>query len=345
MKRPRSPIFELILSRLREFWREPEALFWVYGFPILLIVALGLAFPDEAPRPVVDVASLPGHETAVAALRSGGDIDVLVNPLEVAKARHRSERTDLVVIPEGEGYVYLYDPSRPEDHLAKVMADSAIQRAKGRPDPVMTRGETVKLPGSRYIDWLLPGLVGMNIMGGGLWGVGFVLVDMRVRKLLKRFRATPMRRSDFLLAILGSRVVFMIPEVFTILLIGKLLFGAPLGGAPLLLALVILAGSICFCGLGLLLACRTERLETASGLTNLAMMPMWILSGIFFSAERFPDAIQPFVRALPLTQLNFALRGVILEGQGLADIAFPLVMLVGVGGIAFTLALRWFRWT
>jgi ABC-type multidrug transport system permease subunit len=163
-----------------------------------------------------------------------------------------------------------------------------LQRAKGRKDPLPIQTETMNEPGSRYIDFLVPGLVGMSLMGGGLWGVGFVIVDMRVRKLLKRFLATPMRRTDFLLAVVGSRLVFVFPEMLLLGLLGTLAFGMPLRGNVLTATLVVLVGGATFCGLGLLLACRTQKTETVSGLIQLLALPMWMLSGTFFSSARFP---------------------------------------------------------
>ena len=205
--------------------------------------------------------------------------------------------------------------------------------------------EKLSEPGSRYIDFLLPGLVGMNLMGGGLFGIGFVLVDMRVRKLFKRLMATPMHRGDFLLAMLGSRLLFLIPEMFSLLVIARWLFGVPVFGSWGTLILVVVVGALAFAGLGLLVASRTEKTETVSGLINLVMMPMWILSGVFFSAKRFPDFMQPVLQALPLTQLNDALREVMLEGLSLTQIAWRLGILAAYGAISFFLALRWFKWS
>jgi ABC-type multidrug transport system permease subunit len=199
-------------------------------------------------------------------------------------------------------------------------------------------------PGGRYIDFLLPGLIGVNLMGGGLFGVGFVIVNMRVRKLLKRYLATPMRKSDFLTSLALSRFLFTVPDVLLLLLLGYLMFGVEVRGNLLLLVGVIVLGAISFAGLGLLIGSRATTLETASGLINLAMLPMYLFSGVFFSSERFPEGMQGFIQALPLTALNNALRAVMLDGAGLAEIARPLVILVIWGGVSFVLALRWFRW-
>lgn len=211
-------------------------------------------------------------------------------------------------------------------------------------DPVATEDEEVTAPGSRYIDFLVPGLIGMNLMGGGLWGIGFVLVDMRVRNLLKRLLATPMRRSDFLLSMIGVRVLFFIPEMFFLLFVAALIFEIPIRGSLLSVAFLAWIGSMSFAGLGLLVACRAKRLETVTGLMNLVMLPMWLTSGVFFSSERFPDFLQPFIRALPLTQLNDALRAIILDGAGLWTQTGPMLILLAWGSVSFLLALKWFRW-
>jgi ABC transporter DrrB family efflux protein len=184
----------------------------------------------------------------------------------------------------------------------------------------------------------------MNLMGGGLFGVGFVLADMRIRKLLKRFLATPMRRSDFLLSVMFSRMIFTVPEVLVLLLFGWLAFDVKNQGSIWALVFLIVFGAASFSGLGLLVASRAKTIETVSGLMNLVMLPMWLLSGVFFSAERFPDMMQPFIQVLPLTALNDALRAVMLEGKSLAELGFELAVLGIWGGLSFAIALKIFRW-
>ena len=199
-------------------------------------------------------------------------------------------------------------------------------------------------PGSRYIDFLVPGLLGMNLMGGSMWGVGFAVVDMRVKKLLKRLAATPMARADFLWSLAGSRLLFMLPELVVILGTGVLLFGMPVRGSWLAILTLAVLGAASFAGLGMLAACRAQRIETISGLMNFIMVPMWLLSGTFFSSERFPDLLQPFIQALPLTLLNDTLRAVILEGASLTSQGWKMLALAGWGVLPFGLSLRWFRW-
>jgi ABC-type multidrug transport system permease subunit len=222
--------------------------------------------------------------------------------------------------------------------------DDVLQRAAGRQDPIATKDVAMTEPGARYIDFLVPGLLGMNLMGSGMWGVGFVIVDMRVRKLLKRFVATPMKRADFLWSMIGGRLVFMIPELVIVLGTGVLFFGIVIKGSLFAILVFSLAGAISFSGLGLLVASRAQRIETVSGLMNLVQLPMWLFSGIFFSSDRFPGMLQPFVQSLPLTQLNNALRAVILEGAPLHSQMFRFAVLAAWGLIPFLVALRWFRW-
>ena len=343
----RHAFVQLILARVREFFREPEAIFWVYGFPLILAVGLSTAFSSQEPEtPRVDVQGQQGDrraETIVATLKDA-KLTVSLQPAAASMERLKNGKIALVIVPQGEGLEYHYDPARSESVLARYWVDSVLARGQAGPASARATDVIVSEPGQRYIDFLLPGLIGMNILGGGLFGVGFVLVDMRVRKLFKRLMATPVHRGDFLLSLLTARLLFLLPEMLVLLLVGWLAFSVPMKGSFLLLLVVIVAGSFAFSGVGLLVGCRTEKMETMSGLTNLIMLPMWLLSGIFFSAKRFPDEMQPFIQALPLTQLNDALREVMLEGAGLFDIAGRIGYLAAWAVVTFALALRWFKW-
>ncbi|HVU86362.1 MAG TPA: ABC transporter permease [Pirellulales bacterium] len=345
----RRPLVQIVLSRLREFYREPEAVFWVYGFPLLMVVALGIAFRNQPDRPIaVDVVEGKAGAAAEAALAANQRFLVRVDTLEACRQRLRLGKTDLVVISEESAeprYDYWFDPGRPESALARNAVDDCLQRAAGRQDPVPTGNREMTDPGGRYIDFLVPGLLGMSLMGGGLWGVGFVTVDMRIRKLLKRLLATPMRKSDFLAGIMASRLLFMVPEVLVLLVFARLAFGVENQGNLLSLIALIFLGAFSFAGIGLLVASRAKTLEAVSGLMNLVMLPMWVLSGIFFSPDRFPEMAQPFIRALPLTQLIDSLRGVMLEGTSLAAQGTNVAALAAWGGVSFLLALRLFRWS
>ncbi|WP_435017481.1 ABC transporter permease [Tundrisphaera sp. TA3] len=344
------PLLGLYLARLREFYRQPARIFWVYGFPTLLALGLGLAFrnpsKEEVPVDLVRNADSPAIEKALRAPEAGV-IRLRVEDEAEALRRLTTGKAPLVVVPGPSGSVtYRFDPTRPEATSARAAVDQVLQRAAGRVDPIRTTDVPVTELGSRYIDFLIPGLIGQNTMGGGLWGVGFLIVNFRIAKLLKRFMATPMPRRDFLLAILGARLTFLIPDVAVLLALGVGIFQMPIRGSLLLVCVVEVVGALAFSGIGLLIASRAKTTETVSGLMNLVMLPMWIFSGLFFSSERFPDAFQPFIQALPLTQLLNALRAVMLEGAGWTS---PVVVVaLGVLGAyaigTFALALRIFRW-
>ena len=340
----------LLTARMKELWREPEVVFWVFVFPLLLALGLGIAF-REKPAGVTSIAVVagPGAQRTLDWLQASPQhADVHADILSQADAfnRFRLGKYALVVIPQADGSVhYRYDPARPESVLARAQVDDALQTAAGRKNVVATSSETAMEPGSRYIDFLIPGLLGMNLMNSGMWGIGFALVDMRQRKLLKRYLATPMRRGDFLLALSSSRLILMLIEVVLLLGFGTLVFHMRVMGSIRTILLIGTVGALSFGGLGLLTASRAQKIETVSGLINLVMMPMWILSGVFFSYQRFPAVFHPIIKALPLTALNDALRAGILAGEPLSQQAARLVVL-GLWGVgSYFLALRWFRWT
>ena len=216
--------------------------------------------------------------------------------------------------------------------------------ASGRRDPRAVRDEIVRERGARYIDFLVPGLIGMNLMSGSMWGIGWVLVNMRVRKLLKRLLAAPMRRRHLFYAQALSRLVMIPIELVVILVFARLAFDVRMTGSWLALALVSVTGSASFAGIAILVASRAQNSETVSGLMNLVMLPMFVLSGVFFSSAHFPAFMQPAINALPLTALCNGLRAVIVDGAGVVGIAGALVVMGVWGAISFAIGLRVFRW-
>ena len=337
-------MFQLALARMREFYREPEAVFWVFGFPIVLAFALGLAFRNTGPGKLqVGVAAGPGDSALVTVLDSSPRLVATVLDSATARTRLRTGRIALLVVP-GDPLVYRYDTTRTESGLARLQVDEVVQRAGGRKDVASVRDDRVVAPGSRYIDFLIPGLLGMNLLGSGIWGVGFSVVQARQKKLLKRYMGTPMKRSHYLLSFILSHLVFLIVEIGFLVGFGWLMFGVAVRGSLATLGGVAILGAFSFAGLGLLVASRARTIEGVSGLMNLVMLPMWILSGTFFSYSRFPDAMIPFVKALPLTALNDALRAVMIDGAALATLSAPLAIVIGWGAVSFVIALRIFRW-
>jgi ABC-type polysaccharide/polyol phosphate export permease len=347
---PRSgSLAQLTLTRLREVVREPEAVFWTFVFPLLLAAGLAVAFRARPPevRIVGVLQDAEDPELAASAIAGLAGTEGLV-PLPVDSATAMTAlatgKIDVLVIPSLYGVQYRFDPTRPESRIARLLTDGALQRSAGRIDPLGVEDVRVSERGARYIDFFMPGLLGMNLMGSGIWAIGFSIVSARSKKLLKRLVATPMSRAQFLLSFLLSRLVFLVLEVVVLVGVAHYGFGVPLRGPLVVLALITLLGALAFCGLGVLIAARPQTTEGASGLMNLAMLPMWVFSGVFFASSRFPAVIQPFVQALPLTAVNDALRANMLEGAGLGAVAGELGILVAWATGTFALALRLFRW-
>lgn len=332
---------QLTIVRFREFLREPEALFWVFLFPILLAAGLGLAFRNR-PAEVLKVGAVTPRVTQ--ALRKEKLLDVQEMGTLAADEALRAGKIALIAEPGNGGIVYQYDDTNPEGRTARMLADRAIQNAGGRLDPVKSGDLLMREPGSRYIDFLLPGLLGMNLMGSSIWGLAFGVVDARRKKLLKRLIATPMQRHEYLISFLLSRIVMLVVEVSTLLGFGMLVFHVPVRGSLAVFSVLCVVGSLSFSSLGLLIASRVRTIEGVSGLTNSVMMPMWIVSGVFFSAQRFPDMLQPVIRALPLTAIIDALRANMLQGAGLMQLWPELAVLGAWLIVSFTLALKLFRW-
>ena len=372
-------LWQLTVSRTKGFLREPEAVFWVFAFPILLALALGIAFRVQKPQPLpvglapgaqVDsvvrtleaaaelrVVPLPSAEAAERALRTGKIVALIdteagaasvtrdASAFQPSRSAWRTFPRDTSVVDLGvPGLHVVYDPTRQENRLAHALVVDALQRGAGREDPVHIEAVTRTQRGARYIDFLLPGLIGMNLLGTGMWGVGFPIATARQQKLLKRYMATPMRRSDYLLSFLFARLVWLLLEVAAIYMFGWLVFGIELTGSWAAYVLVVLTGALTFSALGLLAVSRARTIEAVSGLMNVVMVPMWILSGTFFSSERFPQVIQPLVQALPLTAVNNALRALTNDAGGFAAVTPSLLLLAGWGGVTFLIAVRIFRW-
>jgi ABC-type multidrug transport system permease subunit len=339
---PKNPLWQLTRARLVEFVRDPGALFWVFGMPLVLATALGLAFRNRPPDPMrVVVVDSPAVE---ATLRADKMMDVNAAPLDDARAMLRRRQVDLLVQERDGTLTYRFDDTRPEARIARLAVEKDVEVARGRKDLTTASEERVVEKGSRYIDFLLPGLIGMNLLGSSMWGIGYAIVDARKRKLLKRYAATPKRRRDDLLSIMLSRLVFLCAEVIALVLIGCFAVGVETQGSYLAVGALCLCGGIGFTGLALLIAARPTSTEVASGLLNVAMLPMYLLSGSFFSSSRFPDWMQPLVQALPLTALNDALRAVINEGASLSSQVGKVAILLGWGLLPFAIAVRTFRW-
>jgi ABC-type multidrug transport system permease subunit len=336
-----SSLYQLTMVRFRLFLREPEAIFWIFIFPILLAVGLGIAFRNR-PADVLQVGATTTQLTQALA----GDKGLTAKTLNESEGTHALATGSilLLAIQRADGVAYKYDDTNPDARTARLLADRAVQTAAGRHDAVQAANELVHETGARYIDFVVPGLLGMNLMGSAMWGLGFSIVEARQKKLLKRLVASPMPKWQYLASFMLSRLAMLIIEVAAFLTFARLVFGVPFRGSLLELALLCLLTSLAFSGLGLLVASRAKTMEAVSGLMNLVMLPMWILSGVFFSASRFPAMVQPVVRALPLTAAIDALRGNMLQGMNLGQEMVPVGILLAWFLVPFAISLRIFRW-
>ncbi len=340
-KLEQSSLYQLTMVRFRLLLREPEAIFWIFVFPVLLAAGLGIAFRNRSP----DV--LPVGATTVQLTQAlAADKGLTVTTMSEAQGTRALATGNilLLAIQMPDGVSYKFDETNPDARTARMIGDRAIQTAAGRREAVPVRNQLVRETGSRYIDFLVPGLLGMNLMGSGIWGIGFSIVESRQKKLLKRLVASPMPRWQYLASYLLSRLSMLVIEVIGFLGFARLVFGVPFRGSFWQLGWLCVLTSLAFSALGLLVASRARTMESASGLMNLVMLPMWILSGVFFSATRFPAVIQPVVRALPLTAAIDALRGNMLQGMNLGQLTTQMAILLAWLVMSFAIALRLFRW-
>jgi ABC-2 type transport system permease protein len=340
-KLEQSSLYQLTMVRFRLFLREPEAIFWIFVFPILLAVGLGIAFRNR-PADVFQVGATTEQLTQALAADKGLKAATM-NDADGTRALATGNIL-LLVTNTPDGVSYKYDETNPDARTARMVADRAIQTAAGRREAVHVQNQLVHETGSRYIDFVVPGLLGMNLMGSAIWGMGFSIVESRQKKLLKRLVASPMPRWQYLASYLLSRLSMLVIEVVGFLGFARLVFGVPFRGSMWQLGLLCVLTSLAFSALGLLVASRAKTMEAASGLMNLVMLPMWILSGVFFSATRFPAVIQPVVRALPLTAAIEALRGNMLQGTNLGQQTAQIGILLAWLVVSFAVSLRIFRW-
>jgi ABC-type multidrug transport system permease subunit len=337
----RSSLYQLTAVRFLLLLREPEAIFWIFIFPILLAAGLGIAFRNR-PADVLPV----GATTIQLTQALDADKGLSAKTMDEAAGTHALATGNilLLAIQSPDAVTYKFDDTNPDARTARLLVDRDLQTAAGRHDAIQAGNQLVHETGSRYIDFVVPGLLGMNLMGSAMWGLGFAIVEARQKKLLKRMVASPMPRWQYLMSFLLSRLAMLVIEVAAFLGFARLTFGVPFRGSLWQLGFLCVLTSLSFSALGLLVASRARTMEAASGLMNLVMLPMWILSGVFFSASRFPAFIQPVVRALPLTAAIDALRGNMLQGMNLGQLAVPVGILLAWLVVPFAVSLRSFRW-
>ncbi len=337
---------ELIRCRFLLFFRDREAVFWVFAFPLILSIVLGFAFSSTSVKPSrIGVPAGPEGDV-MAEVLEGSEVVEVVRYDDLHSARRRVARGAFdALVKAGTPPVIRFDPARPDGALARHRVLEAWHGSRGETPPASIREEKAAETGSRYLDYLFPGLLGLNLLSTSLWSIGLSIADHRQKKLLKRMLVTPMRRSSFLLTFIAWRLLFMVLEVVILVCFGVFVLGVPFAGSLSAFALIVTLSTVSFAGLGLLVAARTKTLEGVTGLLNFVLIPMWLFAGIFFPYERFPEFLHPVIQWIPLTALIDALRALMLDGAGLVNILPEIGIISAWGIVCFLTALKIFRWT
>ncbi|MFO8111631.1 MAG: ABC transporter permease [Desulfosalsimonadaceae bacterium] len=206
------------------------------------------------------------------------------------------------------------------------------------------RVSPLEIPGTRYIDFLVPGLISMTVMMSCMWGISYGMIDKRSKKLLRRMVATPMVKSHFLAALMLVRIFINIVESALLVFFAWMIFDIAIQGSAGALVMVFMAGNIAFCGIAVFVSSRTANTEVGNGMINAVVMPMTLLSGVFFSYHNFPEWSIPVIGKLPLALLVDGIRAIFTEGAGLAETAPAAILLFLTGAVFFTAGLKIFKW-
>jgi ABC-2 type transport system permease protein len=343
-------LYQLTLSTFRVFFREPAVIFWAVLFPIIMAWVLGIAFSNkgESVRTVYVTGSEKIPEKISGEKVFGEDIG---NPFRI-KFQKTSEqeavkaiKQGLIVIyleVDGDSLIYHFDPVNSDAQLTHLILERGLNEKLTEGDKTSIRRLQTK--GTRYIDFLIPGLIALGIMNSCIWGIGWTLIETRMKKLLRRMVATPMKKSVFFSSYIVTRIILGGFETLLLLLFTRLYFGTEILGSVAAFLVVFLAGIFAFSGIAILVASRTSKTEVANGLVNAVTLPMMILSGIFFNYHNFPGWAVPVIQALPLTLLADSIRSIFIEGAGLTEILKPVAILSTTGLVTIILGLKVFRW-
>ena len=343
-------LYQLILNNFRTFFREPAILFWAVLFPIIMAWVLGIAFSNK------------GESLRTVYVTGRGEIPEMIRGEEVfgedtgsparIKFRNTSEEEairaikqgviGLYVKVDGDSLTYHFDPVNSDAQLTHLLLERGLH---GKGDGVIkTSIQQLEAKGTRYIDFLIPGLIAFGIMNSCVWGIGWNLIETRMKKLLRRMVATPMKKSVFLSSHIATRIVLGGFETLLLFVFARLYFETEITGSAAAFFAVFLAGIFAFSGIAILIASRTSKTEVANGLVNAVTLPMMILSGIFFNYHNFPDWVIPVIQVLPLTLLADSIRSIFVEAAGFTEVVRPLLILCATGLVTFILGLRVFRW-
>ncbi|MEI7896247.1 MAG: ABC transporter permease [bacterium] len=370
--------YQLIMANVRELIREPGVLFWGIVFPILMSLGLGVAFTkkkDISTEVAVigrnhlmnsssDTASvllsflltnkaIPGQDKNGVLTRKVtipddklGNTTFIFKSLSWKDAMVSLKRGNLnIVLDEKNGRVqYHFDPMNPDAQLTYLKLSKLLNTA----GPVAKKPETeislLTVSGTRYIDFLVPGLIAMGVMMSCMWGVSYAIIERRSKKLLRRMVATPMKRSNFLMALITVRVVMNFVEAGLLFLAAWLAFNITIQGNVAALFALFVAGNFAFAGIAIFISSHTAKTEIGNGLINALSMPMMVLSGVFFSYHNFPEWSIPVIQKFPLTMMADGIRSIMIEGAGFSETAMPMIVLALTGLVFFVAGMKIFRW-
>ncbi len=370
-------LWNLILAQFREIVREPGVLFWGILFPILMSLGLGLAFTKKADV-IRKVAVIKDLNTSNAI----GDTCVLSQFLMKKCERNPSSGLDswvwkytikdeklgnsifliynmkwdeamtllkrgtinILLVRQDNSVEYHFDPMNPDAQLTYLKLITVVGNGNIQPERSNSEIKPLTVSGTRYIDFLVPGLMTMGIMMSSMWGISYGIIEKRSKKLLRRLVATPMLKSHFLIAMITVRIIMNFIESGALFIFAILAFKMSIQGNVSALILLFISGNIAFAGLAIMTSSHTSNTEVGNGLINFVVMPMMILSGIFFSYQNFPDWSLSVIRLLPLTILTDGVRSIFNEGAGFREVFFPILILTSIGVIFFSIGLKIFKW-
>ncbi len=334
-------ILTIFRARNREFYRDKAGLGWNIIMPILMVFGFAFIFRGE-PEDLFKVGLLSDGEALASESSPFLDIRhisfIPFEDLDSAIAKVERHQIDLLLDLRGTPRYWINVHSA-RGYLAERLLHSAHVDVVQAP-----RRRTVSGQALRYVDWVLPGVLAMNIMFSSLWGVGWVIVRYRKNGVLRRLKATPLSALEFLTAQVFSRLAVVLVASVAVYVGADLLLDFVMRGSRLTLFLVYVAGALCLISLGLVVAARLRTEEVADGVLNLLSWPMLLLSGVWFSMEGTSPAAQTVSQFLPLTHMVNAARRVMIDGAGMDQVLPEIGILAGTGVILLLIAARMFRW-
>lgn len=360
-------LYQLFKTQFLITIREPEVLFWGVIFPVLISIGLGLAFTQQA-ESKFSIVLVEKNKTELDSLLNiyGADSeskgenvqDWKINNKTLGNTVFKFSQSDWdsairslkrgeadVIVTDSLGKaIYHFDPLNSQSQLAYMKLSALVKSPNSNMNTENADIEPLTLMGVRYIDFLIPGLIAFGLMSSIMWGVSYTIIERRSQKLLRRLVATPMKKSNFLFALMFVRIIMNVVESLILLFFAWLIFDIHIQGNIGALIVLFLAGNLAFTGVAILVASRTTKTEVGSGLINAVQMPMMLLSGIFFSYHNFPEWSIRFIKLLPLTALTDGIRSIFNEGAGWVEVIYPTCMLSALGLICFVIGMKLFKW-